>query len=355
MDFSASLLNWYATSDPRPMPWKGEKDPYKIWLSEVILQQTRVEQGWDYYNKFVSRFPDVHALANADDQEVFKLWEGLGYYTRCRNLLASARMISQELNGTFPATYKDLLALKGVGPYTAAAIASFAFNIPVAVLDGNVFRVLARYFGKDTPIDTNEGKGLFSQLAEELLVKSAPATYNQAIMDFGAVVCKPQVPLCRACPLNAGCKAFELGIVNKLPVKEKKLTRSNRWFMYIIFKWNGKVLVNQRSEKDIWQGLYEFYLFESEAAFKWNTTAIQQWLSEQLGIRESKPATMSADYRQLLTHQVIHTRFISIELSILPTALSHMHQVDATALPTLAFPRSIRTYLDETAFQQVLF
>src|SRR6266404_2400551 len=214
------------------MPWKGEKDPYKIWLSEIILQQTRVEQGLKYYEKFIEIFPDIHKLANAPDQKIYKLWEGLGYYTRCGNLIASARHISGNLKGRFPDQYEEIKKLKGIGPYTAAAIASFAFNESRAVVDGNVFRVLARIFGIDKPIDSSEGKKVFNQLANELLDKQKPGLYNQAIKDFGAVICKP-VPVCEQCPFNKYCKAFWNDRISSLPVKTKKTVIQKRWFYYI--------------------------------------------------------------------------------------------------------------------------
>src|SRR5450432_3260301 len=196
-DFTKKLLKWNLGSNTRTMPWKGEKDPYKIWLSEIILQQTRVEQGLGYYQKFIKAFPTVQQLAKAPQEKVFKLWEGLGYYTRCKNLIASALFISKDRKGKFPTDYESILGLKGVGPYTAAAIASFAYNLPHAVIDGNVFRVLSRYFGISTPIDSPDGKKLYALLANELLDKQEPGLYNQAIMDLGAVICKPQQPLCR--------------------------------------------------------------------------------------------------------------------------------------------------------------
>lgn len=219
--FAQALLQWHRHHNVRAMPWKGEKDPYRIWLSEIMLQQTRVEQGLPYYEKFIAAFPTIRHLAAAPDQQVFKLWEGLGYYSRCRNLLATARYIAHERDGAFPATYNEILALKGVGGYTAAAIASFAYNLPHAVLDGNVYRVLARIHGMDTPTDSAEGKKLFSELAQQQLPKEEPAAYNQAIMDFGATVCKP-MPECRACFFASHCRAFEEGKQLQLPVKKKK-------------------------------------------------------------------------------------------------------------------------------------
>jgi A/G-specific adenine glycosylase len=205
--FREKLMGWHLESNKREMPWKGEKDPYRIWLSEIILQQTRVEQGWAYYERFLKKFPNISALARASDQVVLKCWEGLGYYTRCRNLIHTARYIAFERNGLFPSTYDEIIQLKGVGPYTAAAIASFAFNQPHAVVDGNVFRVLARYHGLSTPIDRPEGKKLFQSLAQGSLDKDQPGQYNQALMDLGATVCKPQSPNCADCPLRKNCTA----------------------------------------------------------------------------------------------------------------------------------------------------
>jgi A/G-specific adenine glycosylase len=231
---AAKLLAWNRTGNQRKMPWKGEKDPYRIWLSEVILQQTRVEQGLKYYQNFISTYPDVHALANAPVEKVFKTWEGLGYYSRCRNLISTARLISTELNGNFPKTYESILQLKGVGSYTAAAIASFAYNLPYAVLDGNVFRVLSRIFDIDVPIDSSQGKKHFSDLAQNILPQQNAGEFNQAIMDFGAVICKP-VPECSICFFNSYCDAYLSGRQELLPVKEKKITIKQRWFNYAVF------------------------------------------------------------------------------------------------------------------------
>src|SRR5579859_4925347 len=208
IDFTKTLLGWNSSGNFREMPWKGEKDPYKVWLSEVILQQTRVQQGWAYYEKFINAFPTIHDLAVAPEQQIFKLWEGLGYYSRCRNLIATAKKIDAEYNGRFPSSYEEILALKGIGPYTAAAIASFAFGLPHAVVDGNVTRVLSRYFGNSTPIDTVAGKKLYTELADVLLDKGQPDSYNQAIMDFGATICLPRNPLCADCVQQAGCQAW---------------------------------------------------------------------------------------------------------------------------------------------------
>ena len=262
--FSTILLKWNRETNSRQMPWKGEKDPYRIWLSEIILQQTRVEQGLDYYNNFTRVYSDIHKLAAAPDDQVFKLWEGLGYYTRCRNLIHTARYISKELDGKFPDNYVDIKALKGIGPYTAAAISSFAFNLPHAVVDGNVFRVLARIFNIKIPVDTTQGKKFFSELAEKLLDRNEPAQYNQAIMDFGAIICKPVNPACEQCVFNKECYAFQNGVVDQLPVKEKKIRIKTRWFYYLVLEHKNKLYIRQRQGKDIWQQLFEFPLLESD-------------------------------------------------------------------------------------------
>ncbi|MEO1629046.1 MAG: A/G-specific adenine glycosylase, partial [Bacteroidota bacterium] len=233
--FSTALLGWYQNNH-RPLPWKGIKDPYLIWLSEIILQQTRVATGWAYFERFREQYPTVHHLADASIDEVMKLWEGLGYYSRARNLHFTAQHISRTLGGTFPNTYKDILQLKGVGPYTAAAIASFAFGLPVAVVDGNVYRVLSRVFGMRDPIDSGAGKKKFAELANLLLDKDRPADYNQAIMDFGATVCTPGVPNCHQCPFEDRCLANAEGTARELPVKSKKLVRKTRYFNYLVFQ-----------------------------------------------------------------------------------------------------------------------
>lgn len=329
------------------MPWKGEKDPYKIWLSEVILQQTRVAQGWQYYNNFIRSYPTIQNLAKASDQEVFKLWEGLGYYNRCKNLLFTARQIVKERKGIFPDQYDDILALKGVGPYTAAAIASFAYDLPYAVVDGNVFRVLSRYFGIEEAIDSARGKQLFTELAGRVLARKEAGLYNQAIMDFGATVCKPFAPVCIHCPLNRHCKAFAEGRVNRLPIKEKTLLRKNRWFYYFLFSYKGKYLLNQRRANDIWQNLFEFYLLETEEQVSWDETKVLQWLREQIGIRKAEVVRISSLHKQQLTHQQIRGQFIRVELETLPRFLENYRWVTPKSLQKLAFPKFITAYLEE--------
>jgi A/G-specific adenine glycosylase len=327
------------------MPWKGEKDPYKIWLSEVILQQTRVEQGLGYYQRFVQQYPSIQQLADAKDEAVYKLWEGLGYYSRCKNLLLTARTIVHEKAGRFPVTYEEILRLKGVGPYIASAIASFAYNLPYAVLDGNVFRVLARVYGIETAIDSTKGKKQFAQIAEENLDKKNPGEYNQAIMDFGATVCKPMVPACIDCPVKKICVAFNSGLVNHLPVKEKILQKKLRWLYYFLFEVDGKLLVHQRTGKDIWQNLYEFYPFESPVEIDWDEQKLKQWLKDQFGVTKYRLQQSSTLQSQQLTHQNIKGQFFRVQLPAVPKPLEHYLPVSKKEMQKLAFPKFINRFL----------
>lgn len=344
LKFAQNLLKWNREKNTRNMPWKGEKDPYKIWLSEVILQQTRVEQGLAYYNKFINTFPNIKQLAEAPDSKVYKLWEGLGYYTRCKNLLESARIISEKMQGKFPDTYEEILKLKGVGPYTAAAIASFAYNFPNAVVDGNVFRVLARIFGISKAIDSPEGKRYFSALAQELLDKKKAGIYNQAIMDFGAVVCKQVNPLCHQCLFKKYCKAFTRKKIDQLPVKEKRLKIKTRWFYYLVMEYRNKVFIQQRTGNDIWKNLYEFVLIETG---KETTTKVILKKAEKAGLLKKKAYKiefLSPILIQKLSHQRIQGRFIKLKL-IRRTALTDLVQVSKNGLKSFAFPKFINSYL----------
>ncbi len=344
--FTDSLLRWNRKDNKRQMPWKGEKDPYKIWLSEIILQQTRVEQGWDYYDRFVAAFPKIEQLAKAPQTKVFKLWEGLGYYSRCKNLLATAKIVSSTYKGKFPENYDDILALKGVGPYTAAAIASFAFNQSYAVVDGNVFRVLSRFFGIRQPVDSTGGKKLFTQLANELLDKKQPGIYNQALMDFGAVICKPKQPLCATCPLKIRCMAYLGDMVNELPVKEKTIKKKSRWFYYLIAEHNGKVYLRKRGPKDIWENLYEFILEETTQANLVELATDLPSFKKMLGKNKVKTLAVSRSFRQQLTHQTIHGQFIRIMIKK-PLKLDGYKLFDANQLNKLPFPKLITAYLAE--------
>jgi len=349
--FTKLLMLWNDKHNKRQMPWKGEKDPYKIWLSEVILQQTRVEQGWGYYEKFIEKYPSVFHLAKAKDEEVFKLWEGLGYYNRCKNLLFTARFIVEKHNGIFPSTYEEIIALKGVGSYTASAIASFAFDLPYAVVDGNVFRVLSRFFAIKSAIDSKEGKQLFSSLAQEYIDKKQPGKYNQAIMDFGATICKPALPLCYSCLLHGVCEANQIGIVNYLPIKERVLSKKNRWFYYFVFRCKNQILIHKRMQNDIWQNLYEFYLLESDESLKWTDSFVHQWIYDQFGIKKKKNVEISKIFSQQLTHQIIKGQFIEVKLNKIPSVLKHHQWIEAKELKNFPFPKFINQYSVITANQ----
>lgn len=296
------------------MPWKGEKDPYKVWLSEIILQQTRVEQGWNYYEKIIAAFPCIEDMAAASDETVFKLWEGLGYYSRCRNLLTTARSISNEKKGAFPNTYEAILKLKGVGPYTASAIASFCFNLPHAVVDGNVFRVLSRIGALNTATDTTAGKKYFTQLANSLLDTKNPGSYNQAIMDFGATVCTPQQPGCNACAMKKICIAYQTNKVQEYPVKTNKINRHTRYFNYFVIKHQHEILVHQRMEKDIWRHLWEFVLLESKKPVHWDRKKIQQTLERNWDVGNAEIVLIQKALPQELTHRKIEGFFIEVIL-----------------------------------------
>jgi A/G-specific adenine glycosylase len=345
IDFTEKLMEWHANANLRQMPWKGEKDPYKIWISEVILQQTRVEQGLPYYHRFIEAFPTVADLAAAPEQEVFKLWEGLGYYSRCRNLILTAKRIAGERQGKFPNTFDEIKSLKGVGPYTAAAIASFAYNLPYAVLDGNVFRVLARYFGITTPIDNAKGKNLYRELADSLLERENPGTYNQAIMDFGALICKPQQPLCASCIQRQDCEAYRLGVVNQLPVKEKTIKKKVRWFYYFIIIWKEMIYIRKRTGKDIWESLYEFCLIEQEMPAE-EAGLIK--MAEELTGTPSALHTVSREYATKLSHQTIKCRFIILRALEQPFGIgSEYVLVSADKLKEYPFSALINNFLLE--------
>ena len=344
--FTKNILLWNNKSNVRLMPWKGEKDPYKIWLSEIILQQTRVDQGWDYYNRFIKAYPDINKLARAPEQKIFKMWEGLGYYTRCKNLIATARFIAKEKKGKFPDTYEDILALKGIGPYTAAAITSFAFNLKYAVVDGNVFRVLSRFFGINNAINSTAGKKIFTAFANELIDKNEPGIYNQAIMDFGAVICKPKNPLCNICPLKNKCNARLNDLTDKLPVKEGSITIKARWFYYLMVEFNGRIYVRKRAANDIWQNLYEFTLLESEKLMTIGKIK-ESALFKKISIKNKLTIiSVSKLHKQQLTHQIIQGRFIHIKAKK-PPDLKEYRAVTPKELNKLPFPKFITGYKAE--------
>lgn len=353
--FTSQLLKWNEKDNKRMMPWKGEKDPYKIWLSEIILQQTRVEQGWAYYEKFIKAFPVISKLAGARDEKVFKLWEGLGYYSRCKNLLFTARQIVNELGGKFPNRYEDIIKLKGIGPYTAAAIASFAYNLPHAVVDGNVMRVLSRYFGITTPVDSTVGKKLFQQVADNCLDRENAGIYNQAIMDFGAVICKPQNPLCHQCPVQKKCAAFHQNKIDEWPVKEKTIKKKERWFYFLVIRLNDKTYVRKRETKDIWENLYEYVSVElpgeTESTLFIRTAAF----NKIIGKDKFELVSVSKIYKQLLSHQTVYGRFIIIHIKKTLSALKDYWLINDKELKQLPFPRLINNWHDDSIKIQPLF
>ena len=306
--FSIKIQQWYS-ENKRDLPWRHDNDPYRVWLSEIILQQTRVAYGESYYNLFTTNFPNVHQLAAASEDKVLKLWQGLGYYNRARNLHKTAILVANNMGGIFPTTYKDLLALPGVGPYTAAAISSICYHEPHAVVDGNVFRVLSRFFGIKTPIDQHQSKKQFETLANDLLDPNQPGNYNQAIMEFGAIQCKPKSPNCHQCMLNQSCVARQTDKVSEYPYKEKNIKIKKRYFNYIVpLLPNNKTAIIQRKEKDIWQHLYQFPLIESKSPLTPKNMSLQDqlpaWaLSDELYLFNPKP------WVHQLTHQYIYGSF----------------------------------------------
>lgn len=308
-DFSKHLIPWYL-KNKRDLPWRNTVDPYKIWLSEIMLQQTRVAQGLPYYLKFIDEFPLVNNLAEASEEQVLKLWQGLGYYSRARNLHATAKYVTYELDSVFPDNYTELKKLKGVGDYTASAIASICYNEPKAVLDGNVFRVLARLYGIDTPINTPEGGKLFSKLSQELIDIKRPDIHNQAIMEFGATHCSPKKPICESCVFNVNCVALKNGDVGSLPVKLKKIKIKKRFFNYIVpLASNETTILYKRPEKGIWANLYEFPLIETEGIIEYNELLGKIKLTELFGESFTLSIYNEKEIVHKLSHQHIYTRF----------------------------------------------
>lgn len=304
---SEAIIVWYNLVK-RELPWRDTKDPYRIWISEIILQQTRVAQGYEFYMRFVQRFPTVVDLANAHEDEVLKLWQGLGYYSRARNLHAAAKQVKQLYNGDFPNKYKDVRALKGVGDYTAAAICSFSYGMPYAVVDGNVYRVLSRLYDIDLAIDSSEGKKYFAELAQLLLSKTDPATHNQALMELGALQCTPRTPDCRVCPVAIHCLAFEHNTVMMRPVKSKQTVVKSRYFHYFRIQFQDYIYLKQRVEKDIWRNLFEFPLIETLQPM----TLIE--LSSSTDFRCMFDGFESVDFRlekQNVIHVLSHRRIIA--------------------------------------------
>ncbi|QDO93472.1 A/G-specific adenine glycosylase [Formosa sediminum] len=315
MSFSKTLTDWYSVNK-RQLPWRQTTNPYYIWLSEIILQQTQIKQGLPYYENFVTTFPTVFDLANANEAEVLKLWQGLGYYSRARNLHFAAKYVVNELDGVFPDTYKELLKLKGVGDYTASAIASICYNEVTAVVDGNVYRVLSRYFGIDTPINSSKGDKEFKALAQELIDKKDPATFNQAVMEFGAVQCKPKSPDCTVCPFVSSCYAFGKHVISELPVKIKAAKVSKKYFNFLVFLTpNHTTVLEQRQGKGIWQNLYQFPLIESNKPLTQKQLELEL---KDLDIIKEQTYELSLynkdEIVHKLSHQHLYTKFWIVDL-----------------------------------------
>ncbi|MDD4922255.1 MAG: A/G-specific adenine glycosylase [Bacteroidales bacterium] len=305
------LPEWYRINK-RDLPWRKSSDPYQIWLSEIILQQTRVEQGLPYFESILARFPNVKTLSEAPIDDLLKLWQGLGYYSRARNMHEAAKQVMNEFGGVFPSNYQALLTLKGIGEYTASAVASIAYKIPKAVVDGNVFRVLSRLFALDTPINTTEGKKLFLRIAEELLDQKHPDIHNQAMMEFGAIQCTPANPDCPGCPCSAFCMAYATGKTQDLPVKLAKAKKQERYFHYFFFTDGQSTWLQQRVQKDIWQGLWEFPLVESDREESIETLFqrkdVAAWTNNHGNI--GTPVKL----KHLLTHRIIYATFFPVHI-----------------------------------------
>lgn len=317
MRFSNSLVQWYL-QNMRDLPWRDTINPYQIWLSEIMLQQTRVAQGLPYFISFINAFPTVFDLANAEEDQVLKLWQGLGYYSRARNLHATAKYVAHELNGIFPDNYKELLKLKGIGEYTAAAIASFSYNEPVAVLDGNVYRVLSRYFNMDNDISDTKTKKVFQTLAQEVLLKDNPAIFNQAIMEFGALQCVPKNPDCESCVLSNSCAALQYNKVAQLPVKSKKTKVTPKYFNYLILKdITDKFIVQKREGKGIWENLYEFPLFETAELMAPEVIEKQLVQMDFFGQKAKEIILLNSEIiKHKLSHQHLFIRFFLMEFDV---------------------------------------
>ena len=352
-NFAQKVVEWY-NDHHRRLPWRETRNPYEIWISEIILQQTRVAQGLPYYERFVKRFPDVFALAGAREHEVLRLWQGLGYYTRARNLHRCAKIVVNQHAGQFPDNYKDLLKLPGIGAYTAAAIASISFGEAVAVVDGNVYRVLARIFGIEKETTSREGKNYFVGKANELISRDQPDRFNQAIMEFGATHCLPRNPKCEDCIFKRQCIAFANDLQDLLPVKNKKSKIRTRYFYYFVIGQNKKWLMQRRAGKDIWQGLYDFYLVETKKQQKPERLSKEDPVLKILG-GKIEWKNISIQYKHVLSHQNIFARFIPVSFSscrALRAVLKSkkMKLYSSKEINKLPKPTLIARYLLENAF-----
>lgn len=322
------------------MPWKETKDPYKIWVSEIILQQTRVAQGKDYYLRFINQFPDIDSLASAEQTEVLKQWEGLGYYSRARNLQQAAQDIIHRFNGVFPTKYDDIISLKGIGPYSAAAISSFAFEQPYAVVDGNVQRVLSRHFEILLAIDSTEGKKRIALLAQKLLDKKQPAQFNQAIMDFGALICTPKAPKCETCPLSKSCRALKNNIVKEIPFKSKKVKKTDRFYYFFLIHKEDHIVIQRRPNIGIWAGLHELPNIESHSALS------HAEILSKINFEEKKSIKLIHSIQHKLTHLNLNITLYHLINSSQYKCHKNQRLEKVSELSTFAFPKPLKNFLD---------
>jgi A/G-specific adenine glycosylase len=343
---SQILQDWYA-ANKRDLPWRGTKDPYLIWISEIILQQTRVVQGMDYYNRFVRRFPDIQHLAEAEQVEVLKFWQGLGYYSRARNLHEAAQTIYWHLNGVFPNRYDELLALKGIGEYTAAAIVSLAWNQPYPVVDGNVYRVLGRLFAIETPVDTAKGQKEYREVATLLMPPEKAGLHNQAIMEFGALQCVPHHPDCVSCPFSATCAGYASGNVHQYPVKQNKTKTRDRYLNYFFILLGRDTYINRRTGKDIWEGLYELPLIETKTPM--DITDLQNEAAfRQLFDATGQPviSLKACDVKHILSHQILHANCYQVEIQKENATLKQYLKIPVPVIDEYPFPKLISTFFN---------
>ncbi len=343
MNVSQSVGKWYDLNK-RELPWREQKNPYYIWASEIILQQTRMKQGIVYYHKFIEKFPTVFDLAHSTVKEVLNIWQGLGYYSRARNMHRAAKQIVDKFHGEFPSDFKTIRQLPGIGDYSSAAIASLAFNIPVACIDGNVYRLLARYFGISSFIDNASGKKEFMTLATELLDVHNPGRHNQAMIELGAIICLPKHPLCSECPLKDSCMALKNNTIHELPKKKKKLIQVHRYFYYLVIKRNGYVYLKQRPEKGIWALLYDFPLIETGKKLDIRgLIRLKSWkdlfMNTEITIKN-----VSDEYRHQLSHQIIHAWFIEMEVNS-PLKTIPAREIEYETIDQYPLPRLIEKYL----------
>ncbi len=349
MNFSTQLLQWYKYNH-RDLPWRNTRNPYLIWISEIILQQTRVNQGYQYYLRFIERFPDVKTLAGAKEEDVLKLWQGLGYYSRARNIYHAALQIMQDFNGVFPSDYHEIIRLKGIGSYSASAIASIAFKQPYPVIDGNVLRVISRVYGISTAVDSSKGKNEVHLILNTLIDHQHPDIFNQAIMELGAMVCSPQNPGCMSCPLQALCFAFENKCTEKFPVKTKKILQRTRYFYYLVVSYSNKnetyVYLNKRTNNDIWKNMYDFPLIESDKELNLEED-ILTGIGKIITIQKYILKKISKKIKHQLTHQTIFATFIHIETSRKLPQSEHYLSIPIHTIINYPIPKLIDNYLRE--------